>query len=210
MLVRLATLWLWLLVPGAVAVGIGGPTGLLPHAVFHPLYIATLAGVVVAAFRFRVATARRSLRVLAVLVAAMAAVAVIGQTGEEIVVFRHGGLDAPDSLMHEADHLSWAMAGLGGIFFAQFLAVALSIVGGVALLRHGDRRGWAPLAVAGLYVADFAGSLAGLLWSGMWLSALLGVGGLCVVALRTRRTPTVLDLTGPGLPRAAAPAILAP
>lgn len=210
MLIRFVTLWLWLLVPGTVAVGMGGPTGLLPHAVFHPLYIATLVGAIVAAFRFRAAAGRRSLRVLAVCVAGMSAVAVVGQTGEEVVVFRHGGLDAPDTLLRAADHLSWAMAGLGGIFFAQFFAVAISVVIGIALLRRHDHRGWAALAVAALYVADFAGSLAGLLWSGMWLSALLGVGVFWVVALRTRATPTALDCRAKGLPAAPAPAILTP
>ena len=47
MLVRLALVWLSVIVPYTLAGATGGPTGLLPHVLFHPVYIAFLLTTIV-------------------------------------------------------------------------------------------------------------------------------------------------------------------
>ncbi|MET0734174.1 MAG: hypothetical protein ABWY55_00800, partial [Microbacterium sp.] len=107
MLIRLSLLWLSMVVPATFAVAIGGPVGLLPHVVFHPIYIAFLCASIALALWLRRGTTHRGIRVLALLVAAFSAIAIVGQVGEEFVVVSHGGMHAPDELLEEADHLSW-------------------------------------------------------------------------------------------------------
>lgn len=210
MLTRLCLLWLSLLVPWVLSGVIGGPIGLLPHAVFHPVYIAFLVVSVLAAWALRRASGRRSVRALAVVVAAMSAAAIIGQAGEEVVVVAHGGLDAPDSLMQDPVHFAWAIAGEGGLFFGLFAMTVLSAVAGIILLRAGDRRGWAVLACGIASMVDF------LLLFGSWtalpagLVTLLAVLVLGFVAGSTRTQPSVLDAVEEGLHGHPGSAIVAP
>lgn len=210
MLHRLSLLWLSLVVPGTIAVALGGPVGLLPHAVFHPLYIATLVVAIVAAVALRRSTRHRGIRVLSLVAAALCAVAIVGQLGEEVVVFLHGGLHAPDELMTEGDHFAWAMAGEGGIFLALFTAVAIGIVAGVALLRAHDRRGWIALLPSAAYVVDLGLSIAGLFWSALNLTTLCAAIALLTVALATRERATRWDAVTRPLRSASASAIVAP
>jgi hypothetical protein len=194
MLIRLSLLWLSMVVPATLAVGIGGPVGLLPHAVFHPIYIAFLGTTIGLALWLRRGTTHRGIRVLALLVAGFSAVAIIGQLGEEIVVFGHGGMHAPDELLEEADHLSWAIVGmLGGLFPSMFVVTALSIVAGVFLLRRGDGRGWMALLPGALYVVDFVLAVAGFLFAQMYTTTLIGTVILTIVAVVTRDRPSALD-----------------
>jgi len=225
MLVRLALVWLSMVVPAFAAVAIGGPVGLLPHVVFHPIYLACLVVTIVLAWRLRASTAHRGIRVLAAVVAVTSAIAFVGQAGEEAVVIAHGGMDAPDHLLEEADHLGWAIVGmLGGLFPSMFAISALSVVAGVSLLRSGrrgdaeasrardpgDARGWAALAPGVVYVADFALAVAGVRFSQMYGLTLCATIALLAVAVVTRSRPCALDRAREPLPAASASAILAP
>lgn len=197
MLTRLALLWLALLLPWTLSGAIGGPIGLLPHAVFHPLYIGFLLLSVWAAWALRAATGHRGVRVLALLVAVMSVLAIVGQTGEEVVVIAHGGLDAPDSLMEDPVHFAWAAAGEGGLFFGLFLMTALSVIAGVGLLRHADRRGWAALACGVASVIDFVLLFGGMTVPPPGILTLVAAVVLLVVARTTRAQLTALDIAGP-------------
>lgn len=127
MLIRLALLWLSMTVPATLAVAIGGPVGLLPHVVFHPVYVILLIVTILLALRLRRWLALRSARVLAMIVAVTSLIAIVGQVGEEVIVLQHGGMAAPDHLLEEPSHLGWAIVGmLGGLFPANFAAGALS------------------------------------------------------------------------------------
>lgn len=193
MLIRIAVLWLSLVLPSFAAVAIGGPTGLLPHAVFHPIYIACLIVTVVIALRLHACAQHRGIRALAIIVAACASVAIVGQSGEEFVVMLHGGLSAPDHLIEEADHLSWAIPGLLGIFAANFATAALSIIIATALLRRNDRRGWATMLPSILDAADFILAVLGMRFAQMSTLTMIGCGILAVVAIVSRHRPTPLD-----------------
>lgn len=211
MLIRLSLLWLSMVVPATIAVATGGPVGLLPHVVFHPIYITFLCTTIGLALWLRRGTAHRGVRVLAVLVAVFSAIAIIGQIGEEIVVIGHGGMHAPDELLEEADHLSWAIVGmLGGLFPSMFIVTALSIVAGVFLVRRGDQRGWIALLPGALYLVDFALAVAGFLFAQMYTTTLIGTVVLTITAIVTRRRASALDRAPAPLPAASSSAILTP
>ena len=211
MLVRLALVWLSVIVPYTLAGAIGGPTGLLPHVLFHPVYIAFLLTTIVLLIRLRGATRHRGIRVLSVVAAVTSAIAIAGQIGEEFTVVANGGMHAPDSLLEQSDHLTWAVIGvLGGLFPSLLALAALSIVAGIALLRRQDWRGWAALAPGLLYIADFALSIAGLRVSQLSIPTFGGVILLAAVAWATRAVPTSLDAAAQALPAPSDSAILAP
>lgn len=211
MLVRLALVWLSVIVPYTLAGAIGGPTGLLPHVVFHPIYIAFLLATIVLLIRLRGATRHRGIRVLSVVAAVASAIAIAGQIGEEITVVANGGMHAPDSMLEQSDHLTWAIISvLGGLFPSLLALAALSIVAGITLLRGKDWRGWAALAPGVLYIADFVLSIAGLRVSQLSIPTFGGVIVLAAVAWATRAVPTSLDAGTQALPAPSDSVILAP
>ena len=89
---RLKELWALIGLPFALS-SVMIPFGLLPHAVFHPVYILCALGAILALGRLRSATGVRSVRRLAFALIVAQAAAIAARVGEDIAVFQHGGLE---------------------------------------------------------------------------------------------------------------------
>jgi hypothetical protein len=111
------------------------PTGLLPHAVFHPVYILFAIGAIIALGRLRSATSAKVVRRLAfALIVAQAAV-IAGMVGEEIAVFQHGGLAAGFSEMFQEPlhQLSASVFTLPGLLASLILMIVLTITAALGM-----------------------------------------------------------------------------
>jgi hypothetical protein len=131
---RLAVLWALIVLPFVLS-GVTVPTGLLPHAVFHPVYILFAIGAIIALGRLRSATGARVVRRLAfALIVAQAAV-IAGMVGEEIAVFQHGGLAAGFSEMFQEPlhQLSASVFTLPGLLASLILIIVLTITAALGI-----------------------------------------------------------------------------
>lgn len=136
---RLAVLWALIVFPFVLA-GVTVPTGLLPHAVFHPVYIAFAIGAILALRRLRSTTGARVVRRFALALVVAQAAVIAGMVGEEIAVFQHGGFSAGFSEMfQEPLHLlSASVLTLPGLLASLILIIVLTI--SVALAIRAERR----------------------------------------------------------------------
>lgn len=134
-------IWTWALVAGPfwLSAAIGGPTGLLPHIIFHPVYIAFAVSAVFVLVRLRTLTESSVVRGLALALIIAQVGAIVGQIGEEISVFGHGGLDATEAVLDEPFHVWSAWLTIPSLLLSQVLLIALTIaavVAGRAARRH--------------------------------------------------------------------------
>lgn len=125
---RLVMLWALIALPFWLSAATGGPAGLMPHALFHPVYILFAIGAILVLLRLRSAADARVLRWLAVALVVSQAAAIMGQVGEEIVVLQHGGLSAGREVFAEPLHeLSAYVTILPGVLASQILLIVLTI-----------------------------------------------------------------------------------
>jgi hypothetical protein len=125
---RLIVLWALIALPFWLSAATGGPDGLHLHAVFHPVYIAFAIGAIVALQPLRSATGSRGMRRLALALVVAQAAAIVGQVGEEIAVFQHGGLSAGPGVFQDPLHLVSASLTIPGLLASQILLIVLTVV----------------------------------------------------------------------------------
>lgn len=131
---RLVMLWALIALPFWLSAATGGPAGLMPHALFHPVYILFAIGAILALLRLRSAADARVVRWLAVALVVSQAAAIVGQVGEEIVVLQHGGLSAGREVFAEPLHeLSAYVTILPGVLASQILLIVLTIAAVLAM-----------------------------------------------------------------------------
>lgn len=136
---RLVMLWALIALPFWLSAATGGPAGLMPHALFHPVYILFAIGAILVLLRLRSAADARVLRWLAVALVVSQAAAIMGQVGEEIVVLQHGGLSAGMEVFAEPLHeLSAYVTILPGLLASQILLIVLTIA--AVLAMRAERR----------------------------------------------------------------------
>ena len=145
-------LWVLIALPFGLSAATGGPDGhlggpgatvgrLLPHAVFHPVYVLLLIGAILVLLRLRSATSSGVVRGVAVALVVAQVVAIAGMVGEEIAVLRHGGLSAGKELFDLPQHYLFADAlTFPGLFAGPVLLVAITIAA-VLATRAEQRRG---------------------------------------------------------------------
>jgi len=131
-------LWALVALPFVVTAATGGPDGLLPHAVFHPVYIVFLVGAILVLVRLRAATGSRMLRALALALLVAQAVAIVGHIGEEIAVLQHGGLSAGEDIFVESLHFWSANLTVPGLLASLLLLIVITIA--AILARRRERR----------------------------------------------------------------------
>jgi hypothetical protein len=125
-------LWSWLGVVGPLigSQAVGGLTGILPHPIYHPVYVVLSLGAWYAADRLRSAATSRAVRIPALILVISIIVDIAGQIGQEIAVFMHGGFHAGKQVLTEPFHLTCAaISALAHRGFARLAA------------DHLDRRG---------------------------------------------------------------------
>lgn len=136
---RLVMLWALIALPFWLSAATGGPAGLMPHALFHPVYILFAIGAILVLLRLRSAADARVVRWLAVALVVSQAAAIMGQVGEEIVVLQHGGLSAGREVFEEPLHeLSAYVTILPGVLASQILLIVLTIA--AVLAMRAERR----------------------------------------------------------------------
>jgi len=140
MIRRLLVLWALIALPFWLTAATGGPGGetvpvpgavvgkLLPHAVFHPVYVVILVGAIVLLLRFRTATQNGLLRGVALALVVAQAAAIVGMVGEEIAVLQHGGLAAGKDVFKEPLHLGSALVTEPALLASQILLVAMTAI----------------------------------------------------------------------------------
>lgn len=122
----LAWAWAGLFGPLVASMLIGGPMGLLPHLVYHPVYSALSVAGIYAAMRVRSSTSSRAQQFSALAVAAAVVTIILGQLGQELAVLTHGGLHAGASVLTEPFHVASAMVSLAGIVAAGVMLIVLT------------------------------------------------------------------------------------
>ena len=130
---RLVVLWALIALPFWVFITTGGPDGLLPHAVFHPVYVMFLIGAILLLLRLRSATDSRVVRGFALAVVVAQAAAIVGMVGEEIAVLQHGGLSAGREVFRDPLHMVSARVTVPACLLSQILLIALTIASVVAM-----------------------------------------------------------------------------
>lgn len=136
---RLVVIWVLIALPFWLTAATGGPGGetiavpgaavgrLLPHAVYHPVYVVILVGAIVLLLRFRIATHFRVVRGIALALAIAQAAAIVGMAGEEISVMQHGGLAAGKEVFKEPLHLASALVTEPALLASQVLLIVMTI-----------------------------------------------------------------------------------
>ncbi len=132
----LVMLWAFVALPFWMAAAIGGPTGLLPHAVFHPVYILFAVGAILVLVRLRSVTGSRIVRALAVALVVAQAVAIVGQIGEEIAILQHGGLSAGDEVFEVPLHASSVWLTVPSLLASQLLLIVITVAAVVVWRRE--------------------------------------------------------------------------
>lgn len=123
----LVVLWALIFVPFVVTGATGGPDGLLPHAVFHPVYILLLVAAIFVLVSLRSKARSRTRRALTTALIVAQAVAIVGMVGEEIAVLQHGGLSAGKEIFEEPTHLWPASLTVPGLLVSELLLIAITI-----------------------------------------------------------------------------------
>lgn len=127
-------LWGWAAVIGPLLGSelIGGPTGLLPHLIYHLVYSAlSLIGIYAA-----VRMSTRGRRAWAFALAAAIALIIAGQLGQELAAFIHGGIHAGPEELTQPFHVASAMVSLLGILAAVVVLIAVTVVAVVSARRN--------------------------------------------------------------------------
>jgi hypothetical protein len=131
--------WVAVAAPFVLTGATGGPDGLLPHAIFHPVYIAIILVALFLLVRLRSLTHSPVVRGLTLALIIFQVAAMVGHIGEEISVIRHGGLEATEALFEEPFHVASAWITVPSLLLSQLLLIALTIaavVAGRASRRH--------------------------------------------------------------------------
>jgi hypothetical protein len=120
--------WIWAALVGPLIAStlIGGPTGLLPHLVYHPVYSALSVAGIYAAIRVRSSASSGAQQFSALVVAVAVVVIILGQLGQELAVLTHGGLHAGGSVLTEPFHVASAMVSLAGVVAAGVMLIVLT------------------------------------------------------------------------------------
>jgi hypothetical protein len=147
---RLVAVWALIVLPFVGTAAMGGPGGhlggngaaagtLLPHAVFHPVYIVFAIGAILVLLSLRSATDFRIVRAVAVALVLAQAAVVAGMFGEEIAVLRNGGLSAGQEIFaaplgYTSGHFYFAtFLTFPGLFGSLILLVVLTIAALLAM-----------------------------------------------------------------------------
>lgn len=136
---------LWALIAGPFwfSAATGGPDGLHLHALFHIVYILFAIGAILLLLRVRPATDSRLVRGVATGLVVAQAAAIVGQVGEEIAVFQHGGFSAGREVFEAPLHLVSASLTIPGLLLSQILLIVMTSAG-VMAMRAEHRVGAAP------------------------------------------------------------------
>lgn len=140
---RLVVLWALIAVPFWLTGLTGGPDGLLPHAVFHPVYIMFAIGAIIVLLPLRTATDSRVVQRIAFALVVTQIAAIVGQVGEEIAVLQHGGLSAGEELFEEPLHLWSASLTIPALLVSQILLIAMTVAA-IMVMRAERRLGATP------------------------------------------------------------------
>jgi hypothetical protein len=143
---RLIALWALIAGPFWFSAATGGPDGLHLHAVFHLVYILFAIGAILVVLSVRSATDSRVVRGVAIALIVAQAAAIVGQVGEEIAVWQHGGLSAGKEVFDDPLHLVSASLTIPGLLLSQILLIVITIAG-VMVMRAEQRLGTAPRQV---------------------------------------------------------------
>lgn len=124
----------WALVAGPfwLAAATGGPDGLLPHAMFHPVYVAFTLGALYVLVRLRSLASTPVVRGLTLALIVVQVATTVGHIGEEISVVTHGGLEATEAVFEEPFHVWSAWITVPSLLLSQLLLIALTIAAVVA------------------------------------------------------------------------------
>jgi hypothetical protein len=147
---RLLGLWLLIALPFWLTAATGGPGGetlpvpgavvgrLLPHAVYHPVYVVILIAAILFLLRLRSATSSRLVRGLAVALVVAQAAAIVGMVGEEIAVLQHGGVSSGKEVFKEPLHMVSALVTEPALVVSQILLIVVTIA--AILSMRSERR----------------------------------------------------------------------
>lgn len=152
---RLLAAWVLIAVPFIGTAAMGGPGGhlggsgatvgtLLPHALFHPIYIIFAIGTIPILLSLRSMTHAVAVRRIAVALVIAQAAVIVGMAGEEIAVLQNGGLSASPAIFeaplgYTSGHFYFAtFLTFPGLFGGLILLIALTIVAVMAI--RVDRR----------------------------------------------------------------------
>jgi hypothetical protein len=136
---RLVVLWVLIALPFWLTAATGGPGGetlpvpgasvgrLLPHGVYHPIYIVILIGAILVLLRLRSATGSGVVRGVAVSLVIAQGAAIVGMIGEEIAVLQHGGLSAGKDVFKEPLHMASALVTEPALVVSQILLIVMTI-----------------------------------------------------------------------------------
>ena len=100
---------------------------LLPHGLYHPIYIVVLIGAILILLRLRSATASRVVRGVAVSLVIAQGAAIVGMIGEEIAVLQHGGLSAGKDVFKEPLHMASAYVTEPALLASQVLLIVITV-----------------------------------------------------------------------------------
>jgi hypothetical protein len=147
---RLLVIWALVALPFWLTAATGGPGGetlpvpgaavgrLLPHAVYHPVYVVILVAAIVLLLRFRTGMHSRAARVVALALLIAQAAAILGMVGEEISVLQHGGLAAGKAVFKEPLHMVSALVTEPALVSSQILLLLMTIV--AVLAKRAEQR----------------------------------------------------------------------
>lgn len=120
--------WLGVIGPLVASAAIGGPMGVLPHPVYHLVYILVSLAALYPAARLRAAGSTAAVRTLALVLSVSIWTNILGQLGQEVVVLTHGGFHADPRVFTDPLHLAGAMLSLLALVVGVSALVALSVV----------------------------------------------------------------------------------
>lgn len=132
----------WALVAGPfwLVAATGGPDGLPPHAIFHPVYVAFTLGALFVLVRLRSLASTPVVRGLTLALIIVQVASMVGHIGEEISVVTHGGLEATEAVFEEPFHVWSAWITVPSLLLSQLLLIALTVVAVVAGRRESQKR----------------------------------------------------------------------
>jgi len=152
---RLVVVWALIALPFVGTAAMGGPGGhlggsgaavgtLLPHVLFHPIYIIFAIGAILVLLSLRSTTDSQVVRRVALALVVAQAVVVAGMFGEEIAVLQNGGLSAGQEIFeaplgYTSGHFYFAtFLTFPGLFGSLILLIALTVF--ALLAMRADRR----------------------------------------------------------------------
>jgi hypothetical protein len=136
----LRTLWALIALPFVATPLIGGPAGgIVPHAIFHPIYIVLLSAAIFVLLRLWSFDHSRAVRGLTVALLVAQLTAIVGMVGEEFAVLAHGGLSTGKEMLEEPMHLAFATTlTVPALLASMLLLITLTLV--TLMARRAERR----------------------------------------------------------------------